>query len=568
MRKKSLLIIAASLMALCSLPAQAQYTRSGASSHHGTGHVYNHRNHKGNSDMLSVRLRESGTLEEEVGPDMFSRVRYLRIDGPLDSRDFKFLRRLLNRSKCLNERDKSVDNYIDLDLERAFVYAGSSSRRQRDVLEDRAFESCSHLRSVVLPERLRIVGKRAFGSCGRLEEVYMPSTVQTLGEYCFESCYDLVYIDLPEGLEIIGDKCFDGCNHLAEVMLPNSLREIGKSAFRGTAIKSISLPAGTGIVGNNLGNISSLREIRVAHGSLYYSGDGVALYDRDGVTLLQCPPALTGSFTVPDGVEVIGENAFHGSRLTNIMLPASLTSIEQYAFYHCPNLSELDIPDGVQQIPPHAFDECSAMRYISLPNITQLGAAAFKECRTLQEITLDGSFTMVPKQAFDNCKSLTTVVLPTSVTLIDEKAFHDCIALTEINLADTRVTEIKKEALRNCKSLTHLELPATTTTLGKEALRECKSLTSIDLNQVRSIGENALRETAITTLVLPATVTSIGKKITEKCSNLQRIECHATTPPSLDKVSNDKVPLAVPAGSVATYQTTKPWKEFKTIQSN
>ena len=111
-----------------------------------------------------------------------------------------------------------------------------------------------------------------------------------------------------------------------------------------------------------------------------------------------------------------------------------------------------------------------------------------------------------------------------------------------------------------------MTLPDACAKVEKEAFRECVSLSEIDLGQgLLFLGDNALRETAITKLVIPESVTEVGKKVAEKCKNLTRIECHAVLPPKLDGVSNNKVELYVPASSVSAYKSAKNWKNFKNI---
>ena len=111
-----------------------------------------------------------------------------------------------------------------------------------------------------------------------------------------------------------------------------------------------------------------------------------------------------------------------------------------------------------------------------------------------------------------------------------------------------------------------MSLPDACLTLDKEAFRECTAVTEIDLgNGLKTLGDNALRETAITTRVLPEGITHIGKKVAEKCKDLTRIECHAVLPPTLDKESNSKIELRVPGTSVNAYRSAKNWKNFKNI---
>jgi len=166
--------------------------------------------------------------------------------------------------------------------------------------------------------------------------------------------------------------------------------------------------------------------------------------------------------------------------------------------------------------------------------------------------------------AFKNCKALSLITLPAQLTTVDKEAFENC-ALSSLELPEGLVT-IGERAFKNCKGLTHVTIPDNCATIDKEAFRDCASLADINLgNGLRTLGDNALRETAITTLVIPEGVTHLGKKVTEKCKNLTRIECHAILPPTLDKESNNKVELHVPDTSLNAYRSAKNWKNFKTI---
>jgi len=105
---------------------------------------------------------------------------------------------------------------------------------------------------------------------------------------------------------------------------------------------------------------------------------------------------------------------------------------------------------------------------------------------------------------------------------------------------------------------------ATVTLLPVEAQYGARG--EVDPGQgVTTLGDNALRETAITTLVLPESITHLGKKVTEKCKFLSRIECHAVLPPTLDKESNSKIAWYVPESSINAYHSAKVWKNFKNI---
>jgi hypothetical protein len=168
-------------------------------------------------------------------------------------------------------------------------------------------------------------------------------------------------------------------------------------------------------------------------------------------------------------------------------------------------------------------------------------------------------------RAFKNCPNIASVEFPIGLTEIGKEAFEGNKALTAIDLPSA-LKSIGERAFKNCRGLTHVSLPDACTMVDKEAFRECIALTVVDLGQgVKTLGDNALRETAITRLVIPESVTHVGKKVAEKCKDLTRIECHAVLPPKLDGVSNNKVELRVPDTSLPAYKSAKNWKNFKNI---
>lgn len=595
------------LVMAIALPAGAQYGSRG-------DRRYRDRYSRANTygDVVELRLNDPGTLEAKMPANMMERVRLLRIEGPMDSKDFEFIKKLCKRSHCYDNREKRIDNYIDLELERARIMSAGTkgllgNNGERDVLGD-ALSYCSNLRSIVLPERTKRIANNALRGCGDLEEVIMPSTVRSIGDNAFNNCYKLEYIMMSEGLEYIGEECFEGCYNLKSITLPRSLTEIGKKAFKGTGLQRVTLPYGlltlgaeafddtplilldlpasTQIVDDNLGVMKKLEEITVENGSRYYTFEDGVLYDNTGKVLLLCPAARTGMFMVPDDVDAIAKRAFTHSQLSRISISDGVTHIGAYAFNKCAKLTAISIPASVVEIGECAFYECSQLQQVDLPGVRKLGKRAFGDCKALESVTanrlyevpqsafegctaltwvdLSSQINTIGEHAFKNCKALANITLPEDLTTISKEAFENC-ALKSLDLPEGVVT-IGERAFKNCKGLTNVTLPDLCTTLDKEAFRECSSITKINLNNgLLTIGDNALRETAIPVLIIPETVTHIGKKAAEKCKNLTRIECHAILPPTLDKESNNKVELYVPATSVNAYRSAKNWKNFKNI---
>ena len=589
------------------VPASAQYGSRG-------NKRYNERYSRANTygDVVELRLNEPGTLEEKMPLNMMDRVRLLRIDGPLDSKDFSFIKKMCNRSRCVDSHDRKIDNYIDLELEHARIMSAGSKglfgySGERDVLGD-ALAYSSHLRSIVLPERLKRIENGALRGCSQLEEVIMPPTVRSLGEDAFSGCSQMEYILLSEKLESIGEECFNECSKLRSISLPRSLTEIGNRAFKGTGLQRVSLPSGlltlgaaafdhtplilldlpaaTKIVDDNLGTMKKLEEITVEEGNRYYTYENGVLYDNTGSVLLRCPAARNGSFAVPEGVEEIAWTAFSYSQLSHVSIPDGVTKIAASAFYECPQLRSVDIPASVTAIGESAFYGCNRLQSVDLFNVRSLGKKAFYNCKALESVVanqlgmvqpssfegctalkaveLSPSINTIGEHAFKNCKALSQITLPECLTTICNEAFENC-ALSSLELPAKLVT-IGERAFKNCKGLTHVSLPDICVTVDNEAFRECTSLVEIDLGKgLHVLGDHALRETAISTLVIPESVTHLGKKVAEKCKGLERIECHAVLPPKLEGVSNNKVELYVPASSIKAYKSAKNWKNFKNI---
>ena len=588
------------------LPADAQYGARGDKRYrdrYSRASVY--------GDMVEIRLREAGTLESKMPPEMVNSVRLLHIEGPMDAKDFKFLKKICDRSRCVDNRGKSVDNYIDLELERVRIMSSGTigllgNSGSHDVL-DNGLSYSSHLRSIVLPERLKRIGSNALQGCSLLEEVIMPPGVRVLGNSAFRGCTHLEYITMPAGLESIGDECFYDCERLRSIILPRGVIEIGDKAFGNSGLRQVSLPSGlatlgeapfegtplttltipaaTRITNDYLGLMPHLLDITVEDGNRYYTWEDGVLFDSTGRALLLYPAGRDGTCVVPDGVESIAHRALAGSASTGIDLPASLHEIGDGAFA-ASSLVQAVLPPSVTAVGESAFENCSQLRRIDMPGVASMGKRAFKYCRALQAFTVGKNLTEVPQEAFEECKSLEAVILPSSVTAVSLRAFKNCAGLQSVEFS-IGLTELGKEAFegckgltsidlppalkaigerafKNCRGLTRVTLPDACQTVGKEAFRECVAVTQVDLgNGVTSLGDNALRETAITTLVLPRSITHLGKKVAEKCKNLTRIECHATVPPTLEKESNSKIELLVPDTSVEAYRSAKNWKNFK-----
>ena len=260
-----------------------------------------------------------------------------------------------------------------------------------------AFDDCSSLTSIMIPNSVTSIGDFAFRACSNLISVTIPNSVTTIGSGAFNSCSSLTSITIPNSVTSIGESAFNSCSSLTSITIPNSVTSIGSSAFSGCSkLTSLTIP-------NSVTTI----------------GDG-AFYNCSSLT----------SITLPNSVTTIGDYAFYGcSRLTSITIPNSVTTIGDYAFYNCSSLTSITIGSSVKSIGAYAFYGCSGLTSITIPNgVTTIGDSAFSDCSSLTSITISNSVTTIGDYAF-NCSGLTSITIGSSVKSIGAYAFYNCIGL-------------------------------------------------------------------------------------------------------------------------------------------
>ena len=378
------------------------------------------------------------------------------------------------------------------------------------------------------------------GYNGGAETVVIPDTIDgksvtSIGRRAFEGCTSLKSITIPNSVTEMGRRAFSGCSSLTGIAIPDSVTEIGKYAFDGCkSLTSITIPDGVTSIGDGaFYNCSSLTEIKVAsENSNYVSVNGV-LYNKDKTTIICYPAGKKGNnYKIPDGVTKVGSSAFIGcSSLTSITIPNSVTEIGYSAFEDCTSLTSITIPNSVTSIGDSAFEDCTSLTSITIPNgVTSIGDSAFEGCTSLTSITLPDSVTSIGSGAFIGCSSLTSITIPDSVTCIGDSAFNGCTSLTSITIPDS-VTSIGESAFSGCSSLASITIPDSVMSIGNDAFHECSSLTSI---------------------TIPYSVTSIGDYAFLGCSRLTAIDVNTDNKDytSVNGVLfyNDKTIICYPAG--------------------
>ncbi len=393
----------------------------------------------------------------------------------------------------------------------------------------------SLLKKVYLSKSITTIPNNAFSGCSNLVFVSIPDTIKTISSGAFFQCSNLTSVELPKTITSIGNSSFSYAG-LTSIVIPDSVTSIGSYAFQYCSnITDITIGKGVTSIGEGAFiSCASIVSFTVNPENTAFCSVNGLLLSKDEKTLLF---GINNNVVIPNTVTTIQDTAFYEYKnLTSITIPDSVLSIGEHAFYYCERLTgHLAIPDSVTAVGRYAFYKCGITSLVIGSGLNNIGVLAFvmNNCASVSISQSNSTYDSrnncnaiiktSNNQLLQGCK---TTQIPNTVTSIGGYSFYNIITLTSIVIPNS-VASIGDAAFEYCRGLTgSLTIPDSVTSIGKQAFWGCSGLTSVTIgNSVKSIGDQAFLEcTGLTgSLIIPNSVTSIGNQAFSGCSSITNL---------------------------------------------
>ncbi len=368
-----------------------------------------------------------------------------------------------------------------------------------------AAQNCTSLEGIT-KATLTNIGDNAFAGCTSLETLAISGNGLTIGEKSFSGCTKLSTVDLTGSIETLGKSTFAGSNALTDVTLGDknsSIKSTGTTAFANCAsLANVNIAAAVDSIGyGTFAGCGSLKTVNFADLTKK------SLRHIDDYAFVACDHLAAFPFASLISLQSIGVYAFAGdSQVLSINIPASLTTIKEYAFMsldkniHLPEDLSLNIDDSfdagmqliksasnsqLESIASNAFSNCKKLRTLNLDSVQcalNIGQGAFSNCIELSTVELPSTLESIGDEAFENCSAIQIIKGSfENLASLGAHAFSGCTVLTTLSLANAKLATLSENTFANCAMLKSVDLPSTLTNIQASAFASCGKLARITL---------------------------------------------------------------------------------------
>ncbi len=410
-------------------------------------------------------------------------------------------------------------------------------------IEEYAFQWCESLQSVTLPTSLTTIGMDAFLNCFDLQSITIPAGVTTMGTYAFAYCTSLASVTLSPGVTTIGEKAFEGCSSLPSITIPASVTTIGRLAFSScSALQSVTLSEGLPTIGEGAFAATGLTSVTIP----------ASVTEIVETAFYNCSALASVTFLGNACQDAIGNNTFYNVGSTTpatLVLPANWTGSKPDANgnwyggkfnYEAPAPAVTDIAIiGDLVVGSELTFTATVANFSAEPMVVYAVKAEGGDYVQAQggkftstaagNYTVKATATYVPdegdaEEAFKEVEF--TIAAPAAPAVGDQ--FVDATSGLKFEVTAVGETNTVKVTFNNDYTGSTCTVPATVkykdvdfavTEIGTNAFGDCSTLSSITLPEsVTTIGMGAFRSTGVTSITIPANVTTIGDAAFLGCS--------------------------------------------------
>ena len=392
---------------------------------------------------------------------------------------------------------------------------------------------------VVVPKGIETIGREAFEG-SNVRSVSLPDSVKIIDYYAFSSCKDLHYIHLGCNVEHIMDSAFEGCQNLRTINIPDSVKEIGYNALKDClSLETVSFVSESSMETICSGAFKGCRCLK--HIEL---PDSISYIGKE---CFKGCKNLTGTIVIPEKCRIVDKETFSEClRINAVVLPPSLKGIGAFAFFGCRGLSSITIPGSAETIGFGAFEDCKELKTADIKKgVNYISDFAFSDCISLECLIIADSVIKIGKLAFSYCEKLSELIIPHGVERIDDGAFEKCIHLKSVALPDS-IIQIGMHAFCDCINLMNMRLPKGLTRFGQGAFdgtawlevqrnenpmviindiiidgKTCSG--DIIIGGVSRIADRAFQGSKIKSISFLSGVQFIGNRSFDGCKSLKRI---------------------------------------------
>lgn len=461
------------------------------------------------------------------------------------------------------------------------MHLGRNLNYERDGYSYLPFNYGASLKNLTIGESVTIIGNFLFQNCKALTSVTIPSGVIAIGEYAFSGCTALRSVVIPSSVTTILDSAFSGCSHLSSVTIPSSVTTLATGAFYTPTLRAITMESAMPI------DISGSWPFQIdAYSTLIVPAGSKRLYSRalgwdKFKTIIEegegASVEIDGVFYCRYGeAEAFAEAGSTCDEFTDIrVLPTVTIGNEEYPVTAIPShafatraITSIEIPENAK-LGENAFAG-SAIRALKIPAcMIWIPAELCSGCPELRSVDLGSRIYYIFSKAFYNCEKLESAVIPTGVRSIGDQAFYNT-GLRSVTIPAS-VQTMNGLIFSENDNLSEVIIADGTTNLSYNAAFEKTGLESLYLgrNGDSSNGGSYTDLAQLKKVCFSSRITKIPSF--KNCPALAEVRVANPVPPKGDEnafsgSSYYTCKLFVPVGSREAYESTKPWSYFLDIE--